>query len=133
MFLTRKDILLLKRDALGSPRPYDLVVVLVVRHRNRLVNKISDGLELSVQDLLLLSSLGEHVLLFLFELGLLREEFGDIFLGLFASARACQIAVATMMLDEVQGLWYLLLGADLLLDLVDLGVELCGCVLSCYG
>lgn len=97
------------------------------------MNKISDGLELSVQDLLLLSSLGEHVLLFLFELGLLREEFGDIFLGLFASARACQIAVANMMLDEVQGLWYLLLGADLLLDLVDLGVELCGRVLSCYG
>ena len=86
--LTRENVALLELDALGGPGPLDLVVVLlivrprnlfsktgsvradlVVRDGDGLVNDVADGLDLGLEQLLLLGSGGEQLLLLLLQVG----------------------------------------------------------------
>jgi hypothetical protein len=65
----RKNIALLKGDALGCPGALNRVIVLGLRDRNRVVNKVTDCLDLDPQEFLLLSSRGKELLLLLLEIG----------------------------------------------------------------
>jgi hypothetical protein len=84
------------------------VSYLVVGDGNGVVDVVANGLDFGLEKLLLLSSQGKQVFLLLLKVGFLLQEVGDILLGL-------------------------LLGTDLLLDLVDLGVDLGSGVVGCVA
>ena len=80
-----------------------------------------------LEELLLLSGGVEEILLLLLEVGLLLQEIGDILLGLIRKRSSVRAAGrGTNSRGQIMGCICLLLGANLLLDLVDLGVELSG-------
>lgn len=83
-----------------------------------------------LEELLLLSSGVEEILLLLLEVGLLLQEIGNILLGLITSAVVLEQPVVEQYV--VRGCICLLLRANLLLDLVDLGIELGGRVGGYY-
>jgi len=99
------------------------------------VDDVADRLDLDLEENLLLGRQGEEVLLLLLEIGYARK----IPLSATPSFLLCdgaslyRLLPHTFLLQEIGDiLLCLLLGTDLLLDGVDLGVELGGRVCSCF-
>ena len=116
---------------------------LVVRDGNGLVDNIADGLDLDLQELLFLGSRGQQLLLLLLKLGWDTSahwasqtvpRFGPPFCAKRSVTSSLAYFSCQNQADRGRGVGAracLLLGADLLLDVVDLGVELGGGVGSC--
>lgn len=89
-FVMGENLLLLYRDALGRPCSFNHVVVLIVANRDRFVHVVADGLNLLLQNGVLLSSRFNKGLLLLLERNLLLEKIVGILLGLESKIESVQ-------------------------------------------